>query len=47
MDESITFNDAIQPTCIASSAVTNHSYDGIAAIVSGWGWTDENQDVGM
>lgn len=47
LNEPIKFNDAVKPTCIAAGSQTNNNtYDGDSAVVSGWGWTNENQDIG-
>lgn len=43
----ITFSDTIKPICIAhSSTKQNDSYVDESAIISGWGFTNENQEIG-
>lgn len=48
LNEPITFNDRVKPTCIASSGINgnNNTYEGQTAIISGWGFTHENQEIG-
>ncbi|KAJ6649394.1 Enteropeptidase [Pseudolycoriella hygida] len=41
--KTVIFNDVVQPVCILSN---DKSYDGDVAVVSGWGWTMEDQSVG-
>ncbi|XP_055703761.1 transmembrane protease serine 9-like isoform X2 [Phlebotomus papatasi] len=40
----IEFSATIRPTCIA---MDDETFDGTQAMVSGWGWTHENQSIGQ
>lgn len=46
LEKSIIFSDLIKPICI-SSPLNDETYEGTIADVSGWGWTNENQEIGV
>lgn len=47
LSQPIAFTDAVKPICIANASTKhNHSYAGASAIISGWGYTNENQEIG-
>lgn len=51
MAEPIKFDAIVKPACIAmkssGAAAADLIADGQTATVSGWGWTDENQEIGL
>lgn len=48
LSEPLQFSDTVRSTCIASDAYANgNTFDDDMAIVSGWGWTNEDQDKGI
>lgn len=47
LKEPVKFNEAVQPTCIATGSFSNNNtFANESASVSGWGWTNENQEIG-
>lgn len=42
----IKFTDSIKPACISLSANNSNKYIHQVAMVSGWGWTNEDQTIG-
>lgn len=44
LSQPLKFSKHIQPTCVALD--DNDLYEDTVGIVSGWGWTHENQDIG-
>lgn len=51
MAEPIKFDAIVKPACIAmqsaGAAAAVLIAEGQTATVSGWGWTDENQEIGL
>lgn len=47
LSEPIKFSSSVKPASItAAKASDNNAYDGEIAIISGWGYTNENQEIG-
>ena len=46
LQQPIEFNKFIQPICVATKNANSHNF-GYQAVVSGWGWTNENQNIGI
>lgn len=42
----IVFSGSVKPACIAINQNNINDYDGLVATVSGWGWTNEDQNIG-